>query len=767
PLPLLPKSDHETIFKCLQKLDFDWNTLNPEAQNKILSQHLKAELGTSFIATKFYQQFAREVMGIKVKIDYFSSESTSGYQVEGSSNDREKYGTPHLNSSKILNYALNNQDPCVNIYHNEEYNKAASDEATIVARGKVEALRVAWAKWIWSSPDRCIKIATYYNTHINIFVPRKYDGSYLTLVGSNPKIKLRSWQKNAIARILAENSTFIGHEVGLGKTFILIGAAMEGKRLGIAKKPPVLVVLNGTEQQIYKDWKELYPLANVFIPKTFDKEGRKLFTAALATSEFDGAIITHSQFFSLVVGAEYEIAYIEQEKAVLERWLYEEGTTNKRIKSAINRLTTRINKIIESERKDDHIEFADLCDFLLFDEIDVSKNLYAPTKIGNVRGINTRYSQRATDTYLKALYVQGNLLYASKNYRGKFIGASGTILSNSIVEIFTWQRFFQSQRLRELSLDNLDGWISQFAKPVTGVEVSSSGTYKPVTRLKQFNNMVVLKRIMSEFLDICTFDMIQNRCEIERPSPKYIDIIASPSKAQLSFLDNCLDRAKAIDRREVEPKEDNYLKITGDLIKAALWMRILDDNQPEPIESKLHKCIWNVWKIWEATNNIKATQVIFCDISTPKKGRYSIYNYIKDFLISLGISQSQITFIHDWNKSKRKELYRLVDEGKIRIIIANTHKGGVGVNIHRRGLIAGHHLDAPWRPRDITQREGRFIRQGNGSELGITLQNCYVFRYITERLDTFRWQTLAYKQKMIWQYLNGEEINELEDIEQV
>lgn len=766
PLPLLPNTNHETIFQCLEKLEFNWNELDAASQEKILSQHLKAELGTSFVATKFYEQFALEIMGIKVKITYFSCQSSSGYQVNGSSKDFEKYGTPHRDSSKILYYALNNQDPIVSIYRNEEYDKAASDEATIVARGKVEAVKLAWNQWVWLSESRCIEIAVHFNTHINVFTPRKYDGSYLTLIGSNPNIKLRTQQKNAIARILASNATFVGHEVGLGKTFILIAAAMEARRLGLAKKPPVLVVLNGTEQQIYKDWKLLYPLANVFVPKTFDKDGRKLFTAALATSEFDGAILTHSQFFGLTVGTEYEIAYIEQEKEILQKWLREEGNSNKRIKSALNRLSSRINEIVESNRKDNHIEFADLCDFLLFDEIDAAKNLYAPTKMGNVRGIQSRHSQRATDTYLKALYVQGNLFYASNKYKGKFVGASGTIISNSLVEIFTWQRFFQSDRLRELGIDNLDTWISQFAKPVTGIELSSRGTYKSITRLKQFNNMVVLKRIVSEFLDICTFDMIKDLCEIERPEAKYIEIMSTPSKAQLSYLDDCLDRAKAIEERKVEPKEDNYLKLTGDITKAALWMRLLGNNE-EPIDSKLHKCIWNVWKIWESTASVKATQVVFCDLSTPKPGRYSVYNYLKDFLIALGIPQSQVTFIHDWNKNKRKELYRLVDEGKIRIVIANTRKGGVGVNIHRRGLIAAHQIQCPWRERDVTQQEGRLVRQGNGNILDTTLKRCYIFRYITERLDAFRWQTIAYKQKMTWQFMNGEEINELEDIDKV
>ena len=767
PLPLLPPTNHETIFKCLEKLDFNWNELDSKSQEKILSQHLKAELGTNFVATKFYEQFALEVMGIKVKITYFSSQSSSGYQVDGSSKDLEKYGTPYRDSSKILNYALNNQDPIISIYKNEEYNKAASDEATIVARGKVEALKLAWNQWIWSSESRCIEIAVHFNTHVNVFTPRKYDGSYLTLIGSNPKIIFRTQQKNATARILASHTTFVGHEVGLGKTFILIAAAMEARRLGTAKKPPVLVVLNGTEQQIYRDWKLLYPLANVFMPKKFDKDGRKLFTAALATSEFDGAIITHSQFFSLTVGAEYEIAYIEQEKEILQKWLRSEGNNNKRIKSALNRLSNRINEIIESNRKDNHIEFADLCDFLLFDEIDVAKNLYAPTKMGNVRGIQSRHSQRATDTYLKALYVQGNLFYASTKYKGKFVGASGTIISNTLVEIFTWQRFFQLDRLQELGIDNLDAWISQFAKPVTGIELSSRGTYKSITRLKQFNNMVVLKRIVSEFLDICTFDMVKDLCEIERPQAQYIEVISTPSKAQLSYLNDCLDRAKAIEERKVKPSEDNYLKLTGDLTKAALWMRLLGNSQAEPMDSKLHKCIWNVWKIWKATTSIKSTQVIFCDLSTPKPGRYSVYNYLKDFLVALGVPQSQVTFIHDWNKNKRKELYRLVDEGKIRVVIANTHKGGVGVNIHRRGLIAAHQIQCPWRERDVTQQEGRLIRQGNGNILGITLKRCYVFRYITERLDAFRWQTIAYKQKMTWQFMNGEEINELEDIDKV
>ena len=836
PTPMLPDAEEEIKLKCLEHLGIDWTELSEDEKKKLLFKTIKVQLGTSWINSKYYRQFAEEILNISIHSLKYLKPPVATWAVSHSSVDDKEYGTKHLNSGDLFTLGLNGVDPRIKV-KDLEGKEHTDTKATEEARGKLEQIKTAFKQWIWQESDRCLDLCNYYNTNINIYTDREYDGSWLQLPSSNPDIKLNYWQLNGIARGLESNSTFYAWDVGTGKTFTLIATAMESKRLWLVNKP-IICCLNGTEKQIYEDWIKLYPMANVLLPDKLDAEGRKLFTASLLTGDFDGAIITHSQFFMMKMGDEYVINFLENEKALLEDFLKDEGNnaqneSSKALKKAIKSVESRIAKIKNSGRKDDHINFEGICDFIAIDEIQMAKNLRVTTKMVNVRGINSNESQRALDTYMKLLYVSGNLenltksalseqdnrvidcikdigcsctyeeietkisevikgrvspdalkanllrlverqalVLAGNTYKirevsiakGKIIGATGTILSNTMAEIFTWQRMFQLATLQDLNLEHFDSWASQFGEVVSGAEITPSQQYKVINRFKSFSNLSALHGLLSQFCDIVTFE---NVCgDLARPDGKFIDIVAPPSKAQLSFLRTALRRSEAISQRLVEPYEDNMLKVTTDLLKAALSMRLMGEAKESP-ESKIHECIWNVFKIYEATEAVKGVQLIFCDYSVPKNDRYHVYGYVKQMLVLLGIPENQIEFIHDHDKAKRKRLFEQVNSGNVRILLGSTEKLGTGCNVHKQGLWGIHHLDAPWTPKGMIQREGRIIRQGNGENLGQILKTGYVFRYITERLDALRWQTLQWKEEMIRKFLNGAVgLNEITDTDE-
>lgn len=823
PTPMLPDTSEEIKLKCLEHLGIDWTTLSEDEKKKLLFKTIKVQLGTSWISSLYYKQFAEQVLNISVTNIKYLKPPVASWVVSHYSQDKTEYGTKHLNSGDLFTMGLNGIDPRIK-FKDLDGKEHTDVEATEEARGKLGQIKKAFKQWIWQESDRCLELCNYYNTNINIYADRQYDGSWLQLPGSNPDIKLNYWQLNGIARGLESNSTFYAWDVGTGKSLTLIATAMESKRLGLISKP-IICCLNGTEKQMYDEWLRFYPMANVLLPDKLDAEGRKLFTASLLTGDFDGAIITHSQFFMMKMGDQYVINFLENEKALLEDFLKDEGKnthneSSKALKKAIKSVESRIAKIKNSGRKDDHINFEGICDFLAIDEIQMAKNLRVTTKMVNVRGINSNESQRALDTYMKLLYVSGNLENLTKSAlseqdnkvldcikeigcsgtyeeieakvseviggrvapealkanltrligrqalflvgdtykivevsiaKGKIIGATGTILSNTMAEIFTWQRMFQLATLQDLNLEHFDSWASQFGEVISGAEITPSQQYKVINRFKSFSNLSALHGLLSQFCDIVTFE---NVCDLARPDGKFIDIVTPPSEAQLSFLREALRRSEAISQRLVEPYEDNMLKVTTDLLKAALSMRLMGEAKESP-ESKIHECIWNVFKIYEATNSVKGVQLIFCDYSVPKNDRYHVYGYVKQMLILLGIPENQIEFIHDHDKAKRKKLFEQVNAGKVRILLGSTEKLGTGCNVHKQGLWAIHHLDAPWTPKGMIQREGRIIRQGNGENLGQILKTGYVFRYITERLDALRWQTLQWKEEMIRKFLNG------------
>jgi N12 class adenine-specific DNA methylase len=769
PLPMLPATDNEDIkIACLRSLNIDFDSLSDDERIRLLSKSISVKLGTNWIPSEIYRKFASEVMKISATINYLGS-PISSWVVEGSyySSDTTEFGTDKLDSSQILEKGLNQQDPKVVVYHHDgEFDRDRSAEYTEAARGKLDLIKSAFKNWIWEDCDRAIELCKYYNENINVYAERKFDGSYLKLPGSNPEIKLRPWQLNGVSRILENSATFLAHEVGLGKTLTMVTAVMEARRLGLAKKC-LLVALNGTERQIADAFEKMYPMSRVLVPAKLDAEGRKLFTASIATSDYDCVIITQSQFFTLAMSSEYQISFLNQEKLALEEILAENkdkrGLT-KSIKKSLKNVESRISKVTNSVRKDSHIDFEQLgIDMLLIDEIHMAKNLGIITKIQNVRGIPTTHSQRALDTYMKLLYVCGDLV--ERGIVGKIVGSTGTIVSNTMAEIFNWQRMFQRKLLIEKGLDTFDAWVSQFGEQVSSSEISPSGEYRVITRFKSFQNLQVLCSTMGQFVDIATVEQVGNDI-LKRPEAKYIDINVEPSEQQLEFLRTALKRSEAIRNRQVEPTEDNMLKVTSDLTKAALSMRLLRDTK-ESHNSKLHECAFNVWKIWEATKQLKGVQAIFCDFSTPKKDEYSVYEYIKLVLLALGVPDSEIEFIHDHDNKKRAKLFDRVNCGNVRVIFGSTGKLGTGCNLHQQGLWALHHVDAPWRPSDIEQREGRAIRQGNGENLDKQLTSVLVFRYITERLDALRWQTLQWKQEMINKFLNGANVDSIDDCDQV
>jgi N12 class adenine-specific DNA methylase/predicted RNA methylase len=898
PLPMLPTTNEDIKFKCLLELGINWEELPTEVQNRIFSKRIDAKIGASWIPPHIYSQFCYERLNAQgmVSVSYITSPVATWYVEPKRSSDYSEFGTKHLSSYEILEKVLNNQNIFVGIYSDKEVNREASVVATEEARAKASLIKQEWKDWLWSSEERCVLLCKIYNTEVNVYTARKYDGSWLELPGLNPKIKLRPWQLNAIARIIENRATYLAHDVGLGKSLVMICGIMELRRLGICHKP-MLVCLNGTEQQLYNDFKDAYPLANILISKGLSsKEDKKLFTASIKTGDFDCVLLTHSQFFQLSLGKEYQVQFLEQERELLLNFINSDRELQnpksvggkilkKRLESVemsifdaenpeLNNLTvvsadsgknakgkklTRAQKeeirkgksidalnlkILESKRKYDHVTFEGITDCLVIDEVHQFKNLAVITKLMNVRGIPTSHSQRATDTYTKILYTLDNLLNkAVKNSvgNGRVIGATGTIFSNTLAEIYNWQRMFQLPLLKELGIDAFDAWVSQFAEVVSSAEISPEGIYKSKTRLKKFSNLSVLHNTMSQFVDIVTFDMIGAKAGREhgliRPEGKFIDIIAAPSNRQLEFLSGALKRAEAIQNGDVDPTEDNFLKLTTDLTKAALSMRLLGDKS-EARESKLHDVAYNIHKIWLETKEFNGVQLAFCDFSTPKntvktsakiknllinngankedvkelmksgdiealsyalpeelpllteelilklklskflipqissiieagkKISYNVYEYIKSLLLLLGIPEHEIEFIHAHNGAKRSKLFDKVNNGEVRVLLGSTSKLGTGCNVHKGGLWALHHIDAPWRPSDIEQREGRGIRQLNGENLGKTLGAVLVFRYITERLDALRWQTLQWKQEATKSFLNGA-IDSLEDVDDV
>lgn len=777
PKPILPRTtDRELAVDCLEALDIPVSELDERELSEYLDRRFTVELGATWIAPEVYARFARERLDIKIiEIRYWAEIAT--FFLAGDSRDHSHWGTEDLHSLQILECALNLKRPrIVKRFGDGNFDYQRSELANRMAVAKIEDMNRAFVDWIWGDRKRTIDLCTAYNVRLNSCLPRQYTGEWLALPGLNPEIELYPWQRRGIARILQSQSTFLSWCVGSGKTLTLIAAAEEMLRLDMARRP-LIVVLNGTEGQFMSEWKIAYPASNATLCPRNKKE-RTSFLASLPHRAPGAIVMTHSQFFMLHVSREYQLAFLNAEKDRLVdalRMAAEQNhrhddtrrTTERGLQQHLKRLEAKITKVLASNSKHEEFDFETLgVDAVLFDEFHVNKRLPIQTKQQGVRGIPSGDSQRAIDTYCKLAYTLGQFFADLKHeVRGKVVAATGTMLSNTIAEIYVWQRMLQLPLLEKMGLVHFDAWSSQFVEISSDPEVKPDGRYEMTDRMKSFYNIRVLRSHIEQFVDFFTAKDLDDAAIVAKPMAHYVDCVSQPSEAQKQFLKKALLRAVAIRNRQISPQEDNMLVLTTDLIKASLSVRLLGWHEPQ-LDNKIHALVLNVGFIYRETNG---TQLVFCDLSTDKgDSQFSAYRYIRELLTACGIPAETIEYAQDHKSIDRRNALRdRVNRGEVRIVIGSTATLGTGCNFQEWGLHALHHLDAPHRPTDLEQREGRGIRQGNGkNQLGedTTLAHCIVFRYITERLDSLRWQALQNKRNMIVQFFEGRDIDELLEI---
>ena len=637
-------------------------------------------------------------------------------------------------------------------FEDEEGHKKSvfNPKETAIAQSKQEQIKQAFQDWIWSDPERRNILEQRYNELFNSIKPREYDGSNIIFDGINPEITLRKHQKDAIARILYGGNTLLAHEVGAGKTYEMVAAAMESKRLGLCNKS-LFVVPNHIVEQFASEFLQLYPSANLLVAtkKDFETANRKKFCSRIATGEYDAIIIGHSQFEKIPMSIERQITLLKKElddilDAIDDGKEKGASFTVKQLMRTKKNIETKLRKLNDTSRKDDNVvTFEQLgVDRLFVDEAHYYKNLYLYTKMNNVSGIAQTESQKSSDLYIKCKYLD-----EITDHKG-ITFATGTPISNSMVELYTMQRYLQMDTLYELGLQNFDAWASTFGETTTAIELAPEGTgYRAKTRFAKFYNLPELIAVFKEVADIKTADMLK----LPVPEAHYENIVIKPSEIQEEIVKELGKRAEKIRKGEVDPHQDNMLKITSDGKKLALDQRLINELFPDNENGKISICADNVYKFYKNYDDMKATQLVFCDLSTPKAdGTFSVYNDLKNKLINKGIPSDEIAFIHDAdNEVKKKELFSKVRKGQVRILIGSTQKMGAGTNCQDR-LIAIHDLDCPWRPADLQQRAGRIVRQGNQNK------EVYIFRYVTEKtFDAYLYQIIENKQKFISQIMTS------------
>ena len=727
------------------------------------ASEISVRLGTTWIPPEDYEKFMFELFNTdyyskrKIKINY--SDITNEWSIENKSYDRynEKarttYGTKRINGYKIFEETLNLRDVKIYDYFEDEEGKkkkVLNGKETAIAQGKQEQIKQAFQDWIWSDPDRRNRLEQRYNELFNAIKPREYDGSNIIFDGINPEISLREHQINAIARILYGGNTLLAHEVGAGKTFEMVAAAMESKRLGLCNKS-LFVVPNHIVEQFASEFLQLYPSANILVAtkKDFETANRKKFCSRIATGEYDAVIIGHSQFEKIPMSVERQMTLLENEisdiiDAIDEGQMNGASFTVKQLMKTKKQLETKLQRLNDSSRKDDNVvTFEQLgVDRLFVDEAHYYKNLFLYTKMSNVSGIAQTEAQKSSDLYMKCKYLDE--ITGGKG----IVFATGTPISNSMVELYTMQRYLQSNTLYKLGLQNFDAWASTFGETTTAIELAPEGTgYRAKTRFAKFYNLPELISVFKEVADIKTADML----DLPVPKANFENIVVSPSEIQEKMVEELSERAEKIRGGGVDPHEDNMLKITNDGKKLALDQRLINDLLPDEENGKVSTCANNIYKFYKDYDNIKATQLVFCDLSTPKDdGSFSVYNDIKNKLIDKGIPSEEIAFIHDAdNEVKKKELFSKVRKGQVRVLLGSTQKMGAGTNCQDR-LIAIHDLDCPWRPADLQQRAGRIVRQGNQNK------EVFIFRYVTEKtFDAYLYQLVENKQKFISQIMTS------------
>ena len=728
------------------------------------ASEIEARLGATWIEPEDIQKFMVETfdtpyyMRRAIQVQY--SAVSAEWRITGKSmpspNDVAAYmtyGTDRANAYKILEETLNLKD--IRIYDTVEdadgkQRRVINKKATTLAQQKQQAMKDAFQDWLWKDPRRRERLVAKYNEQFNSTRPREYDGSHIVFGGMNPEIQLREHQKNAIAHILYGGNTLLAHEVGAGKTFEMVAAAMESKRLGLCQKS-MFVVPNHLTEQWASEFLRLYPSANLLVTtkKDFEAANRKKFCARIATGDYDAIIIGHSQFERIPISKERQARILEEQIDEIEAGLSElqhsrgESFTIKQMEKTRKSLQAKLEKLMAEERKDDVIDFEQLgVDRLFVDESQAYKNLFLYTKMRNVAGLSTAESQRSSDMFAKCRYMDeltGN--------RG-VIFASGTPVSNSMTELYTVMRYLQYSTLRRLGMTHFDCWASTFGETTTAIELAPEGTgYRARTRFSKFFNLPELMNIFKEVADIKTADQLH----LPVPEAKFETVVVQPSQLQQEMVQRLSERAAAVHSGKVDASDDNMLKITSDGRKIGLDQRLMNPLLPDDPGSKVNACVENVLRIWEEGKEDKLTQLLFCDLSTPKNdGTFNIYDDIKGKLLAAGVPEAEIAFIHQADTEvKKKDLFAKVRSGQVRILLGSTQKMGAGTNCQDR-LVALHHLDVGWRPSDMTQRNGRIIRQGNQNK------EVQIYQYVTEStFDAYLYQTLEQKQRFISQIMTS------------
>lgn len=755
--------------------------VNVDALKKVIPKDLSAaeisvRLGATWIPQEDIQRFVMELLtpssyaAGRLKVRY--TPINGDWLIENKSSDMgnvkadSTYGTKRASAYRIIEDTLNLRDTRIFDYvYDEHSNKKAVFNAkeTTAAQAKQEVIKQAFQDWIWKDPERRNRLVRYYNDTFNSVRPREYDGSHITFGGISPEITLRPHQVNAIAHILYGGNTLLAHKVGAGKTFEMVAAAQESKRLGLCQKS-MFVVPNHLVGQWASEYLRLYPSANILVTtkQDFETGNRKKFCGRIATGDYDAVIIGHSQFEKIPMSIERQREQLEKQLDDIERGIDDvqaskgEQFTVKQLMKTRKAIKTKLEKLNDTKRKDTVIDFEQLgVDRLFIDESHFYKNLYLYTKMRNVGGIAQTEAQKSSDLFMKCRYldeITGN--------RGT-VFATGTPVSNSMVELYSVQRYLQYDTLAQNGLQHFDSWASTFGETVTALELAPEGTnYRAKTRFAKFYNLPELMQMFREVADIQTADMLK----LPVPKVNYHNIKTKPSEIQTEMVASLAKRAEKVRARLVEPNIDNMLKITNDGRKLALDQRMIDPMLPDDPESKVNACVDNVYRIWEEHADTKATQLVFCDLSTPKNdGTFNVYDDMREKLIALGIPAEQIRFIHEaTTDAQKKELFGKVRSGEVRVLFGSTPKMGAGTNVQDR-LIAIHNLDCPWRPSDLEQRQGRIERQGN------MFSEVEVYRYVTEQtFDAYLYQLVESKQKFISQIMTSKSpIRSAEDVDEV
>ena len=754
--------------------------VNVEALQKVQPKDLTASeisvrLGATWLPPDDVQEFIFHLLetpryaqwNIKVHFSPFTSE----WNIEGKSYDKgnvrayNTYGTSRINAYKIIEETLNLKDVRIFDYIEDDEGKkkaVLNKKETAIAQSKQEMIKQEFQDWIWSDPERRERLCKSYNEKFNSVRPREYDGSHIIFNGMNPEIELREHQKNAVAHILYGGNTLLAHAVGAGKTFEMVAAAQESKRLGLCNKS-LFVVPNHLTEQWAAEYLQLYPAANILVAtkKDFETKNRKKFCGRIATGDYDAVIIGHSQFEKIPMSIERQRAILEQQLEEITGGIAElkrnrgENFSIKQLEKSKKSIRQKLDKLNDQTKKDDVVTFEELgVDRLFVDESHYYKNLYLYTKMRNVGGIAQTEAQKSSDLFMKCRYLD-----EITGGRGT-VFATGTPISNSMVELYTIQRYLQYSTLVKNGLQHFDAWASTFGETITAVELTPEGTgYRAKTRFAKFYNLPELMAMFKEIADIKTADMLN----LPVPEAKYHNIAVKPSEMQKEMVASLAERAEQVRGGGVDSSVDNMLKITNDGRKLALDQRMLNDMLPDFEGSKINACVDNIYRIWKENADKKSAQLVFCDLSTPKNdGTFSVYNDIRKKLIERGIPESEVKFIHEADTDmKKKELFQKTRKGEVRVLLGSTQKMGAGTNVQDK-LIALHDVDCPWRPSDLEQRSGRIIRQGNENP------QVDIYRYVTEQtFDAYLYQLVEGKQKFASQIMTSKSpVRSAEDIDE-